>query len=163
MKKLLAIVSLLCLYLLSGGILQNKISDISSEETQCAINTSNDIYSLTPVDYTSISTTNTSILITLRNSQNSNDGNERFVKMASRLLELCLLKESNTLQHISENVTASHLLNYHSLRNRAGYLVYALRKLLIWLKINRMNPYRTSRREGIGLCMPLAHITLSSI
>ena len=132
MKKLLAIVSLLCLYLLlSGGILQNKTSDISSEEIQCAINTSNDIYSITPVDYTSISTTNASILITVRNGQNSNDGNERFVKITSKLLELCLLKESNTLQHISENVTASHLLNYHSLRNRAGYLVYALRKLLI--------------------------------
>ena len=55
----------------------------------------------------------------------------RFLKTASRQLELSLQKEQDTLNKISEIVAVTHSLKCSSLRIRAGHWVYVLRKIII--------------------------------
>lgn len=132
MNKLLVILTIFCLFLLSskGEKIGSDGSLACPEETE-ELCSPHDGYSSSPCLFSFNKESKYELSLSSRTYRNSSSENERAFKTMEKLFESFLLKESNTLQHISETIISVHILKYSTLRHEAGYLVFALRKILI--------------------------------
>lgn len=133
MKKVFTILTLLGLFLLfgKGEVIYADTTSVPPESKACLCSSCEDHTYNHHTGYSFDQESKSGISSLSRNSRNLGNENERLFKTAVKLFENYLQKEDNTLQHISENRFTYHSLNYSSLRNRSGYLVFALRKILI--------------------------------
>ena len=131
MKKLLSILSLLFLFIIGEEIMA-ATSESVTDKKQTAVTSNEKALSLQHKikDFELNQSPNVAPCLSNR-IQLSTEIGERFLKTASRQLELSFQKGQDALNKISEIVSVTHTLKCSSLRIRAGHWVYVLRKIII--------------------------------
>lgn len=132
-KKLLFIVTLLCILLLNQNMSIDKEQTFSTLQKESVMdeggiaNLAQDVIQ----EDEFIPFHNVACCTTSRSSQFSSENSERLFKVTSRLFEHFLQKGQNQLNKTSEILSVTYSLNYSSLRIRSGHWVYVLRKIII--------------------------------
>ena len=132
-KKMLFILSLICLFALDGKIAteENSISALPSAVATLLDRLPDSGVKQEQIDYEKISQFKCTGLCATPRSQVLQESYERLVKIVSRQFEVFLQKEQNLLNKTSETLRIVQSIKFSSLRIRAGHWVYVLRKIII--------------------------------
>lgn len=129
MKRLLSILSILLLFTVGQGIMA---TTEDSADRQTIVTEKDNAHSFQEkVKHFELCKSPNAALCLTNRVQQTTEYSERLLKTTTRLLELSLQKEQNTLNKISEITSITHTLKCSSLRIRAGHWVYVLRKIII--------------------------------
>lgn len=132
-KKMLFILSLICLFVQEGKIAteENSASPLPSAVVAILDRLPDSGTEQEQLDYGKISRFSCIGLCVAPRSQVLQENYKRLAKTVSRQFEVFLQKEQDLLNKTSETLRILQSLKFSSLRIRAGHWVYTLRKIII--------------------------------
>ncbi len=132
-KKMLFILSLICLFASDGKIAtdENSISALSPTAATILDELPDSGAGQKQIDYKKLSQFKCTGLCVTPRSPVLQESYERQVKVVSRQFEVFLQKGQNLLNKTSETLRIVQSIKFSSLRIRAGHWAYVLRKIII--------------------------------